>query len=219
MLNLILKDLLVQKKSLLFALGYCFFLVFAFQSMEGTAPVAATIAVVYLLIQYSFAYDDKNKSEIMLNSLPISRKDIVLAKYLSVLLYIGLATVAYMFATLVIKMINIPLNVQFLSLQTISISFFIVSLMASFYLPVVLKYGYLKSKMFNIVMFLLFFFIPMGIISLNQKPGFSLSVNMSLKDAISWSNWQITLLVIGFSLLMMCVSCFISINIYNNREF
>ena len=187
--------------------------------MEGTAPVAATIAVVYLLIQYSFAYDDKNKSEIMLNSLPISRKDIVLAKYLSVLLYIGLATVAYMFATLVIKMINIPLNVQFLSLQTISISFFIVSLMASFYLPVVLKYGYLKSKMFNIVMFLLFFFIPMGIISLNQKPGFSLSVNMSLKDAISWSNWQITLLVIGFSLLMMCVSCFISINIYNNREF
>ncbi|MFY9176183.1 MAG: ABC-2 transporter permease [Caldicoprobacterales bacterium] len=219
MLNLILKDLLVQKKSLLFALGYCFFLVFAFQSMEGTAPVAATIAVVYLLIQYSFAYDDKNKSEIMLNSLPISRKDIVLAKYLSVLLYIGLATVAYMFATLVIKMINIPLKVQFLSLQTISISFFIVSLMASFYLPVVLKYGYLKSKMFNIVMFLLFFFIPMGIISLNQKPGFSLSVNMSLKDAISWSNWQITLLVIGFSLLMMCVSCFISINIYNNREF
>ena len=55
MLNLIIKDLLVQKKSLLFALGYCFFLVFVFQGLEGVIPLAATTAMVYLLIQYSFA--------------------------------------------------------------------------------------------------------------------------------------------------------------------
>ena len=110
MLNLILKDLLVQKKSLLFALGYCFFLVFAFQSLQGAAPIAATVAVVYLLTQYSFTYEDKNKSETMLNSLPISRRDIVLAKYLSIFIYIGLAMVAYMFATLVVMAVKIPVR-------------------------------------------------------------------------------------------------------------
>ena len=37
MLNLIIKDILVQKKTLLFALGYCFFLVFAFQTWRGNS--------------------------------------------------------------------------------------------------------------------------------------------------------------------------------------
>ena len=54
MLNLIIKDILVQKKSILFALGYCFFLVFAFQSLEQAGPIAANIAVVYILLINSF---------------------------------------------------------------------------------------------------------------------------------------------------------------------
>lgn len=219
MLNLLLKDLIVQKKSILFVFGYCFFLVFAFQGLEGTAPIAATTAAVYLLIQYSFAHEDKNKSEILLNSLPISRKDIVLAKYLSIFLYLGLAMVAYMAATLIVMAVKIPIKVQFISLQGITTSLFVVSLMASAYLPVVFKLGYLKAKMFNIAMFLLFFFIPMGLISLSQNPEFALSLNKTLNSFASWSDWQIALLIAGISLLMMCVSYCISLNIYNNREF
>jgi ABC-type transport system involved in multi-copper enzyme maturation permease subunit len=219
MLNLILKDLLVQKKSMLFAFGYCFFLVFAFQGLDGTAPVGAATAVVYLLIQYSFAHEDKNKSEIMLNSLPISRKDIVIAKYLSIFLYIGLAMVAYMLATLIVMAIKIPVKVHFLSIENITTTLFIVSLMTSSYLPVVFKLGYLKAKMFNIVMFLLFFFIPMGLLSLSQNPEFALSISKTLDGFANWSDWQIATLIAGISLLMMFISCCISIRIYNNREF
>ena len=219
MLNLILKDLLVQKKSMLFAFGYCFFLVFAFQGLDGTAPVGAATAVVHLLIQYSFAHEDKNKSEIMLNSLPISRKDIVIAKYLSIFLYIGLAMVAYMLATLIVMAIKIPVKVHFLSIENITTTLFIVSLMTSSYLPVVFKLGYLKAKMFNIVMFLLFFFIPMGLLSLSQNPEFALSISKTLDGFANWSDWQIATLIAGISLLMMFISCCISIRIYNNREF
>ncbi len=219
MLNLILKDLLVQKKSILFVLSYCFFLVFAFQSLEGAAPVAATTAVVYLLTQYSFAHEDKNKSETMLNSLPISRKDIVLAKYLSIFLYIGLAMVAYMFATLVVMAVRIPVKVQFVSLQGITITLFLVSLMASMYLPIIFKFGYLKAKMFNLVMFLLFFFIPMGVVSLYQNPEYAPSIDNILNGMATWSDWQIASLVAGISSLMMCLSYYISVGIYNNREF
>lgn len=219
MLNLILKDLLVQKKSILFALCYCFFLVFAFQSLEGAAPVAATTAIVYLLTQYSFAYEDKNKSEIMLNSLPISRKDIVLAKYLSIFLYIGLAMVAYMFATLIVMAIKIPIKVQFISLQGITITLFLVSLMASLYLPIIFKFGYLKAKMFNMVMFLLFFFIPMGVVSFYQNSEYTSSIDNILTGMATWSDWQIASLIVGISLLMMALSYYISVTIYNKREF
>jgi len=204
---------------MLFAFGYCFFLVFAFQGLDGTAPVGAATAVVYLLIQYSFAHEDKNKSEIMLNSLPISRKDIVIAKYLSIFLYIGLAMVAYMLATLIVMAIKIPVKVHFLSIENITTTLFIVSLMTSSYLPVVFKLGYLKAKMFNIVMFLLFFFIPMGLLSLSQNPEFALSISKTLDGFANWSDWQIATLIAGISLLMMFISCCISIRIYNNREF
>jgi len=219
MLNLILKDLLVQKKSLLFALGYCFFLVFAFQSLQGAAPIAATVAVVYLLTQYSFTYEDKNKSETMLNSLPISRRDIVLAKYLSIFIYIGLAMVAYMFATLVVMAVKIPVKVQFISLQGITITLFLVSLMASMYLPIIFKFGYLKAKMFNMVMFLLFFFIPMGVVSLYQRPEFTPSIDKILTSMVTWSDWQIASLLIGIALLMLSISYYISVGVYYNREF
>ena len=219
MFNLILKDLLVQKKSILFAFGYCFFLVFAFQGLEGTAPVTATTAVVYLLIQYSFAHEDKNKSEIMLNSLPISRKDIVLAKYLSIFLYITLAMVAYMLATLLVIAMKIPVKVQFISLQDFTTTLFVVSLMASFYLPVIFKFGYLKAKIFNMLIFLLFFFIPMAIIALYRSSKPASPVQNALNDTAGWPQWQIASLIIGISLLFICVSYLISVRIYNNREF
>lgn len=219
MLNLILKDVLIQKKSILFAFGYCFFLVFAFQDLEGTAPVAATTAVVYLLIQYSFAHEDKNKSEIMLNSLPISRKDIVLAKYLSIFIYMGIAMLAYMLATLIVMAMKIPVKVQFISLEGITTSLFLVSLMTSVYLPIIFKFGYLKAKMFNMMMFLLFFFIPMGIVTLYKNSEPDSSIKNALNGMATWSQWQIALLIAAISLLMMYVSYYISVKIYNNREF
>ena len=219
MLNLIIKDILVQKKTLLFSLGYCFFLVFAFQTMEGVTPVAATTAVVYLLIQYSFAYEDKNKSDIMLNSLPVSRKEIVLAKYLSIFVYLGLAVLAYMVATLLVSAIKIPIRVEFLSLQGITISLVLVSLMSSIYLPIIFRIGYLRAKMFNMILFLLFFCIPMGLASLYKNPKYSTAIDDIIRELSSWSDWQIASMLAVIALLILSFSYSISLNIYRNREF
>jgi ABC-2 type transport system permease protein len=160
MLNLILKDILIQKKSVLFAFGYCFFLIFAFQSLEDMGFVSATIVVVYILILSAFAYEDKNKTEVMLNSLPISRRDIILSKYLSVFVFTGLGLIAYMAAATVVKLINLPLYVSSISLPGIIGLLIAVTFMASIYFPVIFKFGYIKSKLFNVVIFLFFFFVP-----------------------------------------------------------
>jgi hypothetical protein len=73
MLSLILKDVIIQKKSFVWALVYLIFFIFVFQSLGGTMYIAAVVAFVYLLVSGAFAYDDKYKSDIMLNSLPIKR--------------------------------------------------------------------------------------------------------------------------------------------------
>lgn len=219
MFNLVIKDILVQKKSILFALGYCFFLVFAFQSLEQAGPIAANIAVVYILLINSFGYEDKNKSDIMLNSLPISRRDIVLAKYLSIFVYMGLAILAYMGSSLLVKALRIPIDVVLLSLEGVTTAFLIVALMSSIYIPIIFKFGYIRAKLFNLVMFLLFFFVPTIIVNLYNNPKYHQYFVSFFQGLSSWKNWQIASLLIALSLLILSISYLISINIYKKREF
>ena len=219
MLNLIIKDILVQKKSILFALGYCFFLVFAFQSLEQAAPIVANIAVVYILLLNSFAYEDKNKSEIMLNSLPISRSDIVLAKYLSIFIYMGLAILSYMSSCLFVKALGIPIKVVLLNLEGITAAFLFVSLMSSIYLPIIFKFGYIKAKLFNLAMFLLFFFVPTVLVNIYSNPKYYNSIAGFVEWLTRWNRWQIATLLIGISLFILSLSYWVSAYIYKNREF
>lgn len=114
---------------------------------------------------------------------------------------------------------KIPVKVQFISLEGITTSLFLVSLMTSVYLPIIFKFGYLKAKMFNMMMFLLFFFIPMGIVTLYKNSEPDSSIKNALNGMATWSQWQIALLIAAISLLMMYVSYYISVKIYNNREF
>ncbi len=50
MLNLLIKDILVQKKTFIGALFYLVFFVVAFQSLEMNMFTAAIVAFVYLLV-------------------------------------------------------------------------------------------------------------------------------------------------------------------------
>ncbi|HAA43542.1 MAG TPA: ABC-2 transporter permease, partial [Ruminiclostridium sp.] len=66
MLRLVIKDILIQKKTFIGALIYLIFVIFAFQGLEGNAYTAAIVAFSYLMVMGAFAYDDKSKSDIML---------------------------------------------------------------------------------------------------------------------------------------------------------
>ena len=155
----------------------------------------------------------------MLNSLPISRRDIVLAKYLSIFVYMGLAILAYMGSSLLVKALRIPIDVVLLSLEGVTTAFLIVALMSSIYLPIIFKFGYIKAKLFNLVMFLFFFFVPTIIVNLYNNPRYHHYFVNFFQEFVSWKNWQIALLLIAFSLLILSISYSISVSIYKKREF
>ncbi|NMH70092.1 ABC-2 transporter permease [Bacillus sp. RO3] len=97
MFNLIRRDVILQKRQLLIFLP--FILVFIFLNV----PPVLVILVACIFIPYNtYAYDEKAETNILLNSLPYTRKEIIASRYLGAVAYmflsIGLASFSlYMF--------------------------------------------------------------------------------------------------------------------------
>ncbi len=82
MIYLMLKDLLIQKKSFLFMFLYSFFLFVIFNNevFREFIYVMGGVITTYMFLITANTNDEKNRSEIVLGSLPIKRDTIVMAK-------------------------------------------------------------------------------------------------------------------------------------------
>jgi len=98
MFNLVKKDLKLSTKINIFAVVYAMFI----SAMGMNVPVDLPINIMYILgiimlvfisVIYSIGYDDKNKSEVVLNSFPIDRVDIVRGKYVTLIIFILIGSV------------------------------------------------------------------------------------------------------------------------------
>ncbi|PGS06107.1 ABC-2 transporter permease [Bacillus pseudomycoides] len=86
MLNLIKRDLILQKKQLIFYLGCIIFFI-----VTNSHPIL-TFTIASILIPFStHAYDAKTETNILLNSLPYTRKEIVASRYIGAIVYMLLA--------------------------------------------------------------------------------------------------------------------------------
>jgi len=82
MINLILKDVLIQKKLILFYIATIIIYLLAGVSLIF---LGFLYSVIYIL--NAFAYDEKDNANILLNSLPYTRKEIVSSKYIGSLIF------------------------------------------------------------------------------------------------------------------------------------
>lgn len=85
MLNLIRKDMILQKKTLPFMLLFLF--VYLFVNVS-TSWVAIVFCIV--IIMNAFQTDETSSANLLLNSLPYTRKEIVSSKYIGALIFIFL---------------------------------------------------------------------------------------------------------------------------------
>lgn len=221
MINLILKDILIQKKIFLYALIYGIFAVVFFPATMTArgAYMFGGVSIAYLLIVYSNGYDEKNKSEIILNSLPVRRNSIVTAKYAAILLFFVLGVVITCAAGAVITILNIIPSMRFMELSDVMAIFISIGLMYSIYYPLYFKFGTLKLKIFNIVLYMLFLFVPNIIVSLIQEnPSNSIAVKfLSMIERNPAWMLQVFSAIVVF--IVMIISMEISIKIYRNKEF
>ncbi len=219
MLNLILKDILIQKKSLAYIALYVVIFSIAFQGTGMDTFIVIAVAVTYQMVATACAYEDKAGSDIMWNSMPIKRRNIVLTKYLSVLFYTIISALVYMVFTILINLTAIPISVAPITLPGLAAAFISTILMNDVYFPVYFKFGYMRARVISII---LFFVLFIGILSMAQMAQSKQSgtlfkiFNATFGNA---SGMQIIFAIIVAELIFTLISYALSVKFYNNKEF
>ena len=217
MINLVIKDILIQKKTFLFALFYTIVAATGFFTMNNNGFVLyelSPMVIIYMFITYAASYDDKNKSEFVLNSLPLKRNQIVISKYLS----------AFVFAAIgVIYSISVGFLARTTGLiSTRSISLFdVVSVLASasiyssMYFVMYFKFGGVKANQIIVIVIIIFSSIPLLVFA----NGNDNVLTKMYYFIIRTTSLSINSLALMIGLILNLISLVISIRLYKNKQF
>jgi len=223
MLNLIWKDVLIQKKTLAYMGFYIVLFTFAFQSITADPFPAIAVAVTYQMIAAACSHEDKVGADILWNSMPVSREKLVLSKYLSIFVYTILASLGYMAFAALIHLTQLPIKAAPITASGMAGSLVAIALMNGLYLPVYFRLGFMKARVASFVLFFaLFFGVTFGVnvlseaVHSNQGKGAVRAIASAFQGA---SDLQISLLLIGLALLFLFASYWLSVKFYRKREF
>lgn len=219
MLNLILKDLLIQKKTLGFLGLYIIIFSIAFQSVGSGAFTGIVIAVTYQLVVTASSLEEKAGSDIILNSLPISRGKIVAAKYLSVILYGLMAVLGYVIYSSILSLVPISVSVPPITPESLAAAFAGIMVMNSIYYPVYFKTGFIRARIISFILFFAFFFGLMTLFEAASGKSSNAIFQAIAEFFNSVDKTQFSLMIIGGALLFMLASFGLSVKLYKGREF
>lgn len=208
MFNLIRKDFLVT-----FSNKFAFYLLlvmiplFLF-SIDGfdanTAFSYSILTFVFISTRTPFAYEVKGKPHLFIQSLPVTKLDIVVSKYLSIFIYFFIGTIFTLAYIFILSLLGF-MDISKLLVETVIISLGINIGLLSLSLPAEFRFNPKISNVVNIIIYVVFlnFFI------IGDGP---------LINFISlFSNYRIVItLILG---LLYFLSMGISILIYKNRSF
>ncbi|HSH36473.1 ABC-2 transporter permease [Schnuerera sp.] len=219
MLNLVKKDLKLSRKINIFGGIYALFIA----AMGLTMPnymianllyVLGMIILIFMLVIYTNGYDDKYKSEIIINSFPVDRQDIVKGKYLTLILFIILGSGIVLLFTKIISVLNIVDNNMSASLWNALFVTNISLIFYSIYYPFYFKIGE-GIRSFNMILWIVILIGP-SIISKFMK---KLEAIGQLEKIMSININKLNIYLLVFSLIMFYISLQISKKIYLKREF
>lgn len=195
--QLILKDFIIQWKFLIWYILYPVFFYMALTDTENLFIIMSVIFTIGATVK-TFEADSKNESEVIVNSLPIWRKQIVYAKYIVAIIILFISVTVGCFTMGMKNGVNL---FEFIETKMVaSISFILVYL--SFVLPISFWLAYKKT------IFITFFILiaPTAIGTIF----FEISMEqIQLYNSVLFVS----------SICMFIVSIFVSVKLYEKREF
>lgn len=223
MKGLIIKDLLnlsSYKTTLLIILIFCSI------GMVGTdavnvAPIFITV-MIGMIVLSTFNYDEASHAEKYILSLPLTRKEIVMSKYvLAIVANILGSIVGILLTIIIVNVINvirpedlIKLDFENLSITAVS-GIFGVALIQAIQIPSVYRFGAEKGR---IQMFLLLFLLVLmiaGVGFLITKIGFDINIE---KINRFMNHFGIPILIL-VSAILYYISYKISYKIFKKKEY
>lgn len=182
MLNLIKRDVILQKKYLLAFIP--FILVFVFWD---TSPVLVFLVASIYIPFNTYGYDEKAETDILLNSLPYTRKEIISSRYLGAIVYMFLSIAV---TSLTLFVFNKPFTITDIVISSglfllfVALTFPIFQLFKSGYLTIVVLISFIVlTKIAGpIVPFISDFIVKIPL----QLLYMSAVITISIIYAISW---------------------------------
>ena len=159
MFNLIKKDFILSRKINIFVVVYALFI--AAMGLVMPDPLVSTflytlgmLTLIFITVIYTNGYDDKYKSEIVLNSLPIERENIVRAKYMTLILFIIMSCSAVLIFTNIILKLGVVSIGKGASIWNVIFATNISLIFYSIYYPIYFKVGE-GLRSFNTILWIL----------------------------------------------------------------
>lgn len=214
MWNLVLKDILIQKKTFIITILICLPLVFAFKgNSSNTSVVYSFVAAftAYAFLTNSFYRDEG--AEVMLNSLPINRTTIIISKYLSLLVFVLISMVIlFLFLTFAQYTGLIHLS------RTINAEGILGGLITALFLscilfPVYFKFGYSKTRYVTIILFFGMFFVFMAFAKIFGRKVQPVIIYLSSIPEITMK-----FIIMAICFIVFALSFILSYTAYKNKD-
>lgn len=221
MFNLVLKDFLIQKKTFLIAFVYSvfFFIVFRGNVFKDFVYIMGSVAIGYIYIMYTVNLDEKNKSYLIINSLPVTRRQVVMSRYLFYIAVIFIGILIMSLVGMILKTVPGFSDLAYVKPQDFVTAFSMIGILASFHTPLAYKFG-INAKYFDMAMFFGLFFAPSLLADYIKRHSDMAAISYFINLIQSNPGLNIIgLLAIAFTLIIMAISLAISIKIYENRDF
>jgi ABC-type transport system involved in multi-copper enzyme maturation permease subunit len=220
MTQLIKKELILQKKMLWFGVGYSIFLFIAFANpvFQSFTYSMCAFGIAYTLILGIAQAEYKNNTDIIINSLPVNRQEIVAAKYIAIVIGTFFALVIVSVVGLIFHQLPAPFNLRLINLLDVVTALISVTILAAVSMPVYFKTTAQWIRIVNVLFFMLIFFAPAQIVGYLMKNGHQDWLQKVSQTAYD----QIWLLSLGMAAVMavsLLVSYYISLRIYQNKDF
>jgi ABC-2 type transport system permease protein len=203
MTGLIIKDLLnLKKQGKIYLLLVVFYFAMGLVN-ENTSMFTSMMTMVAVLIPLTaMAYDERSKWDRYALTMPISRKNMVMSRYLLGLIFLIVAFVLSMLVNMVIS------NMKTAENTLVVLGGFSTGLMLmSVIFPLLFKFGVEKGR----ILMMIVIFIPVAALMMISKLGISMPDEEIIKSVIYLSP------IIGAVIFL--ISIYVSLWIYKKKEF
>ena len=202
MLNLIRKDIILQKYTFMILLP----ILIGYLILDNSSILMGFISST-ILIQAILTSDEKPSINILLNSLPYTRKEIVSSKYIGAVIF----TFIMIFA---IFIINLVIHGKLTPWEELFFTFLLVIGFTSFMLPFSYKFKNEYLLVASLGLFVTYVVVvSLFIHNLNDRIRELVHTLLTLED------YQLYLLLVSFVILFYVGSWLLSIRIYRNKVF
>lgn len=218
MIQLIIKDLLLQRRMLGLVFLYVVLFSFSFQSMGEFRIIGMITAVGYMLVMMGSGWEEKVNSDVLWNSLPVAKWKIVGAKYLSLFAYVAVIVPISLLVSSVLTLLGFSFGATNVGLVSVAIGTILVLFMSSLYWPIYFAVGCTKARYWNFAIFFFFFFLSSTVARfVPEKPAWVDPLFAGMSDVAG--STLVATLILGVTVLIIGASFWLSLKIYSKREF